>query len=320
MNPLVKIVLGAGAVIGIAVFAINYHSTTRTESEYRLAKESIRAEYLERAGAVRSTPDAAAYEDEVRGLLKWYFGELADLYNRYPTFRGADEAYLRQLDEARANGKVKAEEYDQKKANFQQVKEFYDLMKSGKYEPTMTAGDSSLRLDFLDFEPSIVDGQKGVKARFVLWGAQRRRTAEKGPGGQVVKRVDVPVEWGSVHFGPAKPKDEKVVAKKDPKKEATSWEFEVGIPAGPYVPHPERQIEDFPPMAYLGTFAFPLLPYEATSADVELILKSRSGTGRDIEAKYAWTKEIPAEWRLKEGEKWEGAIEEEREELGEAGR
>jgi hypothetical protein len=321
MNPLVKIVLGAGAVIAIAVLAMNYHSTVKTEYEYRAAKEAIRVEYHERAAAVRSTPEPAAYEEEIRGLLKWYFSALTDVYNRFPAFKGADEAYLRNLDEQKANARVKGEEYDSKKANFQQVKEFYDLMKGGKYQPAMTAIDHSIRIDFLEFEPAMVDGQRGVKGRFVLWGAQRRRMEEKGPAGTTIKSVQVPLTWGDMQLVmtslPPDPKDKEAVAKA--KKNATPFKAEAsfGLPSGPYVPYPERQIEDFPPMAFLGTFAFPLLPYEAQKADMELGVTSRTGSGHEIVANFKWSREIPAEWRLKEGEKWEGAQEEEREELAE---
>lgn len=321
MNPLVKIVLGAGAVIAVAVFAMNYHSNVKTEYEYRAAKEAVRVEYLERAAAVRDTADSAAYEDEIRGLFKWYFSELTDVYNRYPAFKGADEVYLRQLDEAKANAKVKGDEYDQKKANFQQVKEFYDLMKGGKYEPAMTASDGSIRIDFLEFDPAMVDGQRGVKGRFVVWGAQRRRSAEKGAGGTIIKRVDVPLTFGDMQLAMTSLPDPKDT--KTPKKGALppfKAEASFGLPSGPYVPYPERQIEDFPPMAYLGSFAFPLLPFEAQKVDMELVVSSRSGAGRDLEAKFKWSRDVPPEWRLKEGEKWEGAAVEEREELGDEGK
>jgi hypothetical protein len=42
---------------------------------------------------------------------------------------------------------------------------------------------------------------------------------------------------------------------------------------------------------------------------------SRSATGRDLEARFAWKKDVPSEWKLAEGQEWKGADVEEREEL-----
>jgi hypothetical protein len=78
---------------------------------------------------------------------------------------------------------------------------------------------------------------------------------------------------------------------------------------------PEQKIEDFPALAYIGTFFFPLLPHEGTKAEIDTSATSRSGGGNDIVAAFKWSRDVPADWRLAEGEKWEGADVEEREEL-----
>ena len=88
-----------------------------------------------------------------------------------------------------------------------------------------------------------------------------------------------------------------------------------GLPAGPYVPFPESKIADFPPMAYIGSFAFPALPAEAERAEIEASVVTRSGAGRDIEARFRWTRDVPADWKLPPGQSWDGAAVEEREEL-----
>jgi hypothetical protein len=154
-------------------------------------------------------------------------------------------------------------------------------------------------------EPGSLTRGKGIEGRFVLWGAQRRRSSEKGLGSSVTHRVDIEADFAdvSLKFTDAKGK---------PTSEAS-----FGIPAGAYVPYPEQKNEDFPPLAYIGGFAFPLFTFEAQKAEIELAVTSRSGSGQDIVATFKWNREIPAEWRLKEGEKWEGASEEEREELAE---
>lgn len=309
MNSLVKIILGAVAVIAIAWTAIGKYNDTQEMYEYRLAKQEIRVDFLERAAAVRDTEDEARYEEEMRGLLRSYFGRLTELYNRFPKFKGSEEAYLAELDARKAAGSLRGSDYEEYKASYDQVREVWDLMKAGKYSPALTAANGSMRIDFLEFEQKTIDGQKGVTGRFVLWGAQRRKIEEKSSSSKTsAYRVDVQANFQDVQLK-LSGKDGKPVA-----------EASFGLPAGPYVPFPESKLEDFPPMAYIGTFAFPLLPSEAVKAEIESVVLSRSPSGRDIEARFAWTREVPSSWKLRDGETWEGADVEEREELAPQGR
>ena len=68
-------------------------------------------------------------------------------------------------------------------------------------------------------------------------------------------------------------------------------------------------------MAFIGSFAFPALPPEAERAEIEASVVTRTGAGRDVEARFRWTRDVPAEWRLAAGEAWEGAAVEERDDL-----
>ncbi len=304
MSQLAKIVLTAVGVIAIAVLAINKYNSTQEMYEYRLAKEQLRSEFLERAAPIRSISDADRYDEEVRGLFKWYFGDLTKLYNRFPAYKGADASYLAELDERKAKGQFKEGEYEAYKASYDQIREIWDLLRNGQYSPALSAGDGSLRLDFLEFEQGTVEGRKGVIGRFVLWGAQRRRVEEKA-GNSVRTRIDVQASFPDVQlkmFGA----NGKPVA-----------EMAFGMPAGPYVPYPEQRLEDFPPMAYIGSFAFPLVPFEAETVEIEAGASSRSALGSDLRGSFTWKMPVPASWKLKEGQVWEGATIEEREELAE---
>jgi len=308
MSQLAKIVLTAVAVIVVAFIAINKYDSMQEAYEYRLAKEQVRADFLERSAAVRAVADTNRYDDEVRGLFKWYFAELTKVYNRFPKHKGAESAYLRDLDERKAKGQVKPSDYDGLKASYDQIREMWDLLRDGKYAPALSAGDSSLRLDFLEFAPGTLEGKKAIQGRFVLWGAQRRKLEEKS-GNQTQTRVDVQASFSDVQlkmFGA----NGKPVA-----------EMSFGMPSGAYVPYPEARLEDFPPMAYLGSFAFPLVPYEAQTVEIEAAATSKSPAGNELTGRFKWTMPVPAEWKLKEGQAWEGATIEEREELAEpAGR
>lgn len=303
MSQLLKIILTAAAVIAVSVFSINKYNSTVETYEYQLARADLRADYLERAASVRAIEDAVRYEEEVRGLFKWYMGELTELHNRYPAYKGGEEAYLAELEARKAAGQLDDEEFQAYKASYDQVKEIWDLIKAGRYSPALTAADGPMRIDFLEFEPTVIDGEKGVKGRFVLWGAQRRKLEEKSARGAVSYRYDVQASFQDVQLKLAG-KDGKPVA-----------EASFGLPAGPYVPYPESKLADFPPMAYIGSFAFPVLPNTAMKAEIDSVVVTRSATGRDIEARFAWKKDVPSEWKLADGEEWKGADVEEREEL-----
>ena len=68
-------------------------------------------------------------------------------------------------------------------------------------------------------------------------------------------------------------------------------------------------------MAYIGSFVFPVLPAKAATAEIESVVLSRTATGRDLEARFTWKRDVPSAWKLGEGEEWRGAAVEEREEL-----
>ena len=303
MSQLLKIVLTAAAVIAISVISINKYNDTVESYEYQLARADLRADYLERAASVRAIQDPVRYEEEIRGLFKWYVGQLTELNNRYPAYKGGEDGYLKELEARKAAGQLDDEEFAAYKASYDQVKEIWDLIKAGRYSPELTAADGAMRIDFLEFEPTMIDGEKGVKGRFVLWGAQRRKLEEKAANGVVSYRYDVQASFQGPDFK-LTGKDGKPVA------EASGV-----LPSGPYVPYPEQKLADFPPMAYIGTFAFPVLPHTAMKAQIESAVVSRSTTGRDIEARFTWNKDVPTAWKLAEGEEWTGADVEEREEL-----
>ena len=149
---------------------------------------------------MRSVQDSVRYEEEVRGLFKWYLGELTELHNRYPAFKGGEDAYLAELEARKAAGQLDGEEFEAYKASYDQVKEIWDLIKAGRYSPALTAADGAMRIDFLEFEPTTIDGEKGVKGRFVLWGAQRRKLEEKSAGGVVSYRYDVQATFQGVQL------------------------------------------------------------------------------------------------------------------------
>jgi hypothetical protein len=304
MNPLLRIVVGAVAVIALVVVGMNAYRDNRTDYEYRLAREDLRAQFLERSALVRAIPDPAAYADESRELFRWYFARWDEIQERFPSHRGSLDRYLRELEERAADGHIGKDELAAYEASYRQVREIWDLLRENKYRPALTGLDGALRLDFLEFEPGTIDGERAIQGRFVLWGAQRRRIDEApGRTSPAAGRVEVQAVFQDVRLRLFN-KDGRQVA------EAT-----FGLPAGPYVPFPESKIEDFPPLAFIGGFAFPALPAEAERAEIEASVITRTIGGKDIEARFRWTRDVPADWRLPPGQSWDGAAVEEREDL-----
>lgn len=302
MNSLLKVLISGVLLIGAGAFALNKYNDNQEQYEYRLAKERLRAEYLERAPSVWGIQDPDRYREEVRGLFKWYYGALTNLYNRFPEHRDGP-TYLDELEARRAKGRISESELAEHKAVYDQVQAVWEQIRNGAYAPAMTATDAGLRIDFLEFEQGTVQGQRAIQGRFILWGAQRKRVEEKLAKGATLSRVDVQATFPDIMLSMVG-KNGKPVA-----------EASFSIPNGPYVPYPESRLEDFPPMAYIGSFAFPLLPAEAETMEMQAGAVSRSITGAEIRASYEWKQAVPAQWKLRDGETWEGAETEIREEL-----
>ncbi|HZN93537.1 MAG TPA: hypothetical protein VFB81_12575, partial [Myxococcales bacterium] len=72
---------------------------------------------------------------------------------------------------------------------------------------------------------------------------------------------------------------------------------------------PERYIAEFPPQMILGHYDLDLLPAEVKNMEITFKVSSRASTGGEAVANFVWKLETPGEWKLKPGEKWEGASE-----------
>jgi len=304
MSQLLKIFVPAIAIVVLAFYLVGEYNDTRETHAYELAKAELRAEYLERAPVVWSIADADRYDTESRALIKWYFGELGKIYNRFPGHRVAEDRYLQDL-EAR-KGSLRQEVYEGHKASYEQVREIWDLLRDGKYAPELTATQGAMRIDFLEFKPANVGGQQLITGRFVFWGAQRRKVEEKA-GNTTQTRVEVQATFPDMQFKLFDAKGKPMA------------ELSFGLPDGSFVPYPELRMEDFPPMAYVGTFSFPTVPFEAATVEIEGGARTRAPSGGELLASYTWKMDVPASWKMGEGQVWENAAHEVREELAPAG-
>lgn len=294
MRSLIQMGLVAALLLGVLAWTVSKQGAARKELEYHLARAELRAEFLQRAPWVWSLEDPARYTQESRGLFTWYVEQARKLRARFPDRPDDDAAFLEELDRRLAEGRISQRDHDGFRASYEQVEEVWEAIAGGRYEPVMTGSHASLRIDFLPPRPSLVDGQRALEGRFVVWGAQRTVTEEPiGKGTQA--RIQTHASFHDVEVDLFDGRGKQL------------GQLTFGLPFGPYVPVPEQRIEDFPPLGFVGNYAIPLVPHEAESMKMVASLVSRAVTGTSIQANFVWEQPVPASWKLGEGEAWEGA-------------
>jgi len=286
----VALALGAGALL-----LVTFRSRGEG-AEARLARAQLKREFLERGAPSRQLPADRArdWRDDSRALLRWYFDELAAIAARYPGER-------KKPPEPAGKGKGREKDGQAAQAEWQRyAEERMALMRDGKYEPVLSGGENSLRLDLLALEPAAnpASGEKGIRVEFALWGVPRRVDRETQVGtSRTVTRVTVPVTFRelSVRFLDAKGK---------PYGEMTG-------PGEPYqkLADPERFVEDFPPGILFGTWYLDLFPREAARAELVLSAEAR-GAGAAVLAGYRFELPLREEWKLPVGEPFKAQMRE----------
>jgi hypothetical protein len=274
------------AVFAGLIFAYRKWDAKTAETQRELNASRIRAEYLERVAWIRVNPDEKSYKDEVGTFFRWYFKEVGDHLNKFGGNRKFDD-YLTELDErAKKHGGVADDKMDDKKAAYEYVRKFFDDFHNGKYDPMYTSTDHGLRWDILSTQP--INGK--TRLTFVIWGlpAEERTVDDKGTRKTVVN-ASYKSNW--------KLFDEKGKLFGEMPAEGVDMK----------VDYPPRYVRWFPPQIVVGHFDVPLIPNEVKNAEITFTQSTRSLTGADIMANHTWKLELPAEWKLRPGEKWEGA-------------
>lgn len=278
IGPLIVIV----GVLVAGIVAYRNYSEKMVLSEKAQAALTLKNRYLERVGWIRTNPDDKQYKEEVSTFLRNYFKDVNEFQNRFGGSKEHDE-YLTELDQRTAK-KADSQEKE-KRAAWETVKKTMDVLKND-YSPMQTFTDKGLRLDLMTAE---VSGGR-IKMPFVLWGAQRE-VRDDGKQKKVVVSASFRSTW-------------KLFDDKGKLLGEVNVEGAEGT-----VDNPERYIDLFPPQMYIGTFPMDLLPAEASKLEITWSVTSRAQSGGEALANYVWKMDTPAEWKLKAGEKWEGAQE-----------
>jgi hypothetical protein len=273
-----------GVVFGL-IFAFKKWDAKTAEAAREQSELRLKADYLERVAWIRVNPDEKSYKDEVGTFFRWWFKGVNDHINQLGGNRKFDD-YLQELAEKSKKKGSEDEHADDKKAAYEYVRKFFDDFKEGKYDPMYTSTDHGIRWDILSTQP--INGK--TRLTFAVWGipGEDREVDDRHTKKWVVS-ASYKSNWklfdekGKL-FGemPAEGVDMKVDA-------------------------PHRYIKWFPREIIVGHFDVPLIPNEVKNAEITFTQTTRSLTGADIIANHTWKLDLPAEWKLKPGEKWEGA-------------
>jgi hypothetical protein len=321
MNPLIRLLVILGIGVGGAYFGLTRYQKLKIEDEHKLDLARIQREYLERSNWVNDVPDPEKYREERAGLMKWYFTQLTDHYNRYPAFKDYYKVAA-ELGAKPNTGPKKGKELAKKPESaadlalksqyYELTKSVFDSLKDGSYNPVFTTSSNSLRFDI--YKISRVNGSEGPKLRFdvVLWGAQRRMERETQATGNTISHMVTAASFNAMNFK-FFCKDEKAKAK-EKDKEADKVCAEMNVTGDPEikVDYPERWIEEFPPQAVIGFYDFDPLPPDPIKMQLEVLVTSRSGSGMDIPGSFKFETPVDSNWKLAAGEAWKGATTEER--------
>jgi len=304
MKRYIGVLVAIAFVIGSIVWATKKYDAKTTEADRNVAAERLKAEYYERVAWIANIPDQKAYLNEVTTFLRWWFKEVNELQNKYGGNKKFDD-YLVELKE-RADKPGKNEHLDDKKANYEYERWYFDLLKSGNYAPQWTGTSNGIRLDIISTDPVNSGGETKIRYKVLVWGLPREihQTDERGTK-KVVSNASFGITW--------KFTDEKgrllaeMNANGDPSNKI-DW--------------PERFIKWFPPGLMVGHYDVDLIPAEVPpqdekakdkkpvpvkTAEITFHVGARSVSGGDMSANMVWKLDVPNEWKLKPGEQWKNA-------------
>jgi hypothetical protein len=259
----------------------------------RADRARLKREFVERAVVARSMGGDRAREaaDESRALLRWYFGEVAALRQRFP-----GEPPPPSLETLLGQRARSAEERQTFEEFFRYAAARLASMREGRYDPIFVAAAGGLRLDVLAVEaaPNPATKERGLRVDFALWGVPRRSEREVQPTGRAVERAALSASLRQLafHFLDA---------------DGRPW----GEMSGSGEPllklgDPERFQEDFPPGILFGTWAVDAFPRQAARVRVSLEVQVAGAGASGAAATLAFEAPVADAWKLPEGEHFKG--------------
>lgn len=250
------------------------------------ALAELRVGYLERVGWIRSNPSAKGYLEEVNPFLRSWFSAVDAHVQRFDLNAKFDD-YLQRAEKRTGSGEKR--KGADPKVHYEYVRRQFDALRSNRYLPNFTGTDQGLRLDVIT-EEVMAAGEPHVRYRVLLWGPQRE-LRDEGKGKRMATSAAFSVGF---RFTDEKGKQIAEMNAADPSMKI-DW--------------PEGFIAEFPPQMAFGHYDVGLVPAEAKKAEITFGVTSRAATGGEAQAKFVWKLDVPGEWKLQPGQRWEGAEE-----------
>jgi hypothetical protein len=272
-------VLLAGVVLLVVIGKLG---SAREEEAFRLERDGLRREMLERSAVARglSGPQGA---EEARAVVRWWTDAVTSLHNRHP----------KQRAEAPRAGKEKDD------AEWRRYAEERLADLRAGYAPLLSGSEAGLRLDLLSVRAGEhpQTHERALRIDFALWGAPRRLEREEtaaGESSRAALRVLVPVAFQRMAF-------------RFLGADGKTW-GEMSGGGDPYMQlkDPERLTPDLPPGVVLGTWWVEPFPREAARVEVSVAIQAQGMTSAALAPTFRWEVPVEEAWRLRQGEAFRG--------------
>ncbi len=269
----------------LLVLVLSRVSASNDAAAYRLEREALRREMVERCSVARGVSGAAGSE-EARAVMRWWFDAMAALRNRHPRSAAS-------VPDAPGRGKEK----DEAEAFRRYAVERAEALRAG-YAPTLSGVDAGLRLDILGVQPGEhpETHERALRIDFALWGVPRRLEREALGAGDARAsfRVVVPLGWRQLSF-------------RFLDAAGKTWGEMSGL-GDPYLQlrDPERFSPELPPAIVLGTWWIERFPREAARVEMSVALQVQGMTAAALAPTFRWEAEVPDAWKIGPGETFRG--------------
>lgn len=294
MNPLIRLTLVAAALLGVGAFAFRSHTESMRRFEHDLARERLRAAYVERAAWIRSLSDGERYRDEFAQLARWYKAEWNDISNRFPELQGPGA--LAEMEAQVAAGKMAREELANRREWYDATKAVHQLIEQGNYDPLLTSTTNGVRLDVVGMRRENYEGKSRLRLDVVAWGAPRREIVQKVDRGMAGSEAQVKF---SADFD-----FRRLILEFIDEQQKLVGGTEGGAPVI-VVERPERWFPQFPPMAVIGTYWLDPFPDKTASVSLRVATEVKSPWSAPLPAFYEWRVPARPEWRVRTGESFD---------------
>jgi hypothetical protein len=273
-----KVVLPVALAGLVALWVVSRLSAGREAEAWRIEREALRREAVERAGVARGLAGPAGAE-EARAWVRWWVDASSALRQRHPG-QGEPER-PRGAKESAAEGDFRAYAASRLEA-----------LRAG-YAPALSAVDQGVRLDVLAIGTGEhpATHERALRLDFALWGAPRRLEREAGGAGdRGAVRVVVPLAFpklafrfldaGGKTYGEMSGAGEPFIALKDP----------------------DRFSSELPPGVVLGTWWVEPFPREAARVEISVAAQVQGMTTAALTPTFRWEVPVAEAWQLRPGE------------------